>query len=479
MTTTADAVVDGLVRAGAPRLFTAGGTSALLDAAGRRGLPIVRARTDTAVSVMAAVTGRLADAPGAVAIGGDAAVARDGLDVAWRGRWPLVVLVTGEAVPQALESLKAVKGGLSVRPGSAPDVILQACQLAMTEPRGPVLLHVPDAAALATAPRLATESRSARLAPPDPAALDAAARLITAATRPLLVVGLQCRSEDDASWLRAFAEALPAPALVTRHAKGALPDPHPLVIGTLGTSAREAELVGQADLVIAIGLDSLETRGRAWPAATPVLHLAAAAPETMVAASVVGEIGLTLEELAPRLRERRAADWDVSRLHALKQAMAAAPSTDDPGFAAYRVVERARGVTPAGTIAVFDDDDALGPATRAWQAIAPGECVVSPRQGASLALPAAIAAQLARPDRPTIAFTTRRLLAAAAEELDTVAALALPIVMVVLDDGTASGLARARRAGLTAIDADGLGALEATVGGLVVRGEGAVVESRV
>jgi acetolactate synthase I/II/III large subunit len=432
---------------------------------------------------MAAVTGRLADAPGAVVIGGDPAAARDGLDVALHGRWPLVVLVTGDAAPRTLESLKTIsKGVLPVRPesGSAADVVAHACQLAMIEPRGPVLLPVPHAAAPATASRLATEDRSARLAPPDPDALDAAARLITAATRPLLVVGLQCRSEDDASWLRAFAEALPAPALVTRHAKGALPDPHPLVIGTLGTSAREAELVGQADLVIAIGLDPLEARGRAWPAATPVLHLAAAAPETTVTASVVGEIGLTLEELAPRLRERRAADWDVARLHALKQAMAAAPSTGDPGFAAYRVVERARGVTPAGTIAVFDDDnDALEPATPAWQAIAPGECVVSPHRGLGLALPAAIAARLARPDRPTIAFTTRRLLAAVAEELDTVAALGLPIVMVVLDDGTASGLARARHAGLTAIDADGLAALEATVGRLIARGEGAVVESRV
>ena len=477
MTTVADVVVDGLARAGTPRLFTAARDNALLEAAGRRALAIVHTRTETAACVMGAVTGRLADAPGAVVIAGDPAAARDGVTSAWLARCPVVVVSTGVAVPESLHTV--TKAVLSIGHESAGHWIAHACQLAMKEPRGPVHLQIPDEIGGAAALPVATTCRPAPLPSPEPEALDAAARLIAAATRPLLVVGLQCRSEDDAAWLRAFAEALPAPALVTPNAKGALPDPHPLVIGTLGTSAREADLVAEADLIVAIGLDPLEAPRSGWPATTPILHLAAASPETPPTASVVGEIGLVLEELAPRLRERRAADWDVARLHALKQALGSAPSGDEPEVSAYRVVELARAVAPAGTVAVFDLDRALSAAMRAWQAVAPGECVASVSRGIGFALPAAMAAQLARPDRPTIGFTTRGLLAAAADELDTVAALGLPIIMVVLDDGMPSVLTRARSAGLAAIDADGATALEATLGRLVGRRQGAVVETQV
>jgi thiamine pyrophosphate-dependent acetolactate synthase large subunit-like protein len=58
-------------------------------------------------------------------------------------------------------------------------------------------------------------------------ALDGAADLLARAQRPILIAGGQCRTLEVATWLRALAEALPAPVVVTAHGKGALPDPHP------------------------------------------------------------------------------------------------------------------------------------------------------------------------------------------------------------------------------------------------------------
>ena len=480
MTTVADVIVDCLARAGTSRLFVgSGAASALTDAARRRGLDVVQARSEIGACIMAAVTGALDGAPGAVVIAGDAIAVHEGLASAFVGRCPLIV-VTGGVGDAARSAMTAVtKATLQAGPGSAAHWIAHAGQLSMTEPWGPVHLDVPDDVAREPALPVATACRPAAVPPPDPGALDAVARLLGGSARPLLVVGRQCRSEDDAAWLRAFAEALPAPALVTPMARGALPDPHPLVIGTLGASARESELLGQADLIVAIGLDPQEARPRAWPAETPVVHLATVPPmgdDYPVTAAVVGEIGLILEELAPRLRQRRLADWDVARLHALKQAMSQPPAADAAGATAYRVVETARGIAPAGTVAVFDADEALAAATMAWQAIAPGECVVAPRQGLGFALPAAIAVRLMRPDRRVIAFTTRRLLGLGAEELHTIAGLGLPILVVVLDDGTPSCLALARQAGLTAIEVAGIPAFGETLGGLLARERAAVLE---
>src|SRR5204863_9553301 len=121
---------------------------------------------------------------------------------------------------------------------------------------GPVHLDVPAEVAGAPAVPLATASRLEPLPPPDPRELDEAARLLGGASRPVLIAGLQCRSAIDAQWLRALAEALPAPVLVTLRAKGILPDPHPLMLGVLTAGGAEAELLCRADLILALGLDA-------------------------------------------------------------------------------------------------------------------------------------------------------------------------------------------------------------------------------
>ncbi|HXL46705.1 MAG TPA: thiamine pyrophosphate-binding protein, partial [Candidatus Binatia bacterium] len=67
-TTVADVVVDGLQRAGTPRIFGVPGHGSqlpLVEAARRRGLPVVLAHDEAAACVMAAVTGDLVSAPGA------------------------------------------------------------------------------------------------------------------------------------------------------------------------------------------------------------------------------------------------------------------------------------------------------------------------------------------------------------------------------------------------------------------------------
>src|SRR3989475_10362647 len=79
-TTVADIVVDGLARATTPRIFTverASSVVAVSQAAERRRLPIVSADSGAAATLIAAVTGELADAPGAV-IPAPAADARAG-----------------------------------------------------------------------------------------------------------------------------------------------------------------------------------------------------------------------------------------------------------------------------------------------------------------------------------------------------------------------------------------------------------------
>ncbi len=160
---------------------------------------------------------------------------------------------------------------------------------------------------------------------PDADALDQAAKLIAAAHYPVLLLGVQCRGATEANWLRALAESVPAPVLITDQAKGVLPDSHPLVLGALTDHRIEQAVMGRADLVVAIGLEPTELRPHAWPYRAPVVHLARAPHPGhcfIPAVEVIGEISLIIEELAPRLRQKTQANWDIALVDRLKRGQA-------------------------------------------------------------------------------------------------------------------------------------------------------------
>ncbi|MEX2147143.1 MAG: thiamine pyrophosphate-dependent enzyme [Candidatus Rokuibacteriota bacterium] len=436
----------GLLRAGATRLF---GQAAVL--AGAPGLDVVAA-ADGDACVMAAVTAELTEAPGAAALALDPGVraAVDGLAHAARDRAPVIVLTPRH--PDAGLLAPVVKASLVVTPASAAHWIAHAAQLAMADPRGPVHLQIDAADAEVAAVPVAAAARRAPLPPPDAAALDAVGEAIGRAARPLLVAGLQC-TPDDARWLRAFAEALPAPVVVTPKARGALPDPHPLALGLL---AADSAVLRRADLLVAIGVDAAEVAPGVLPAATPVVHVGRC-PSTgpyRPVAEATGDIALVIEELAPRLRARDRADWDVAELDRMKRATAVVPAALASVLAPHRAVMIARELTDAGTIAATDL-----PLAAYWQAVAPRELLI-PNGLATFgyALPAAIAAQLAHPQRRVVAFAGAPGLLAGAGALATAVARALPIVVVACNDTRpahdVAAFARAAGAAVHAADSE-------------------------
>ena len=294
-------IADALARADVSRVFAAAGAErALIDAARNRGLAVVETAGATAACIMAAVTAELGDAPGValVSLGAGLAPIVDGAAHASRDRAGIVVISDGGGDARLLEPV--VKASVSVEPAAAAHWIAHAAQAAMAHPRGAV--HLALGAGVAGAPALpvATTVRRAAAAAPASEALDAVADAIARASRPVLVVGLEVAA-DDAKWVRALAESLPAPVLTTPKGKGALPDPHPLALGLL---AADHALLAQSDLLISLGVDSVELTPRAWPAGVAIVRIARGPQEH----AVVADIALVLEELAPRLRGRMRAD---------------------------------------------------------------------------------------------------------------------------------------------------------------------------
>ena len=94
----------------------------------------------------------------------------------------------------------------------------------------------------------------ARSSPPSEV-VRAAAGLVRAARRPLLIAGGGVHYSDAADELRAFAEATGIPVAVTQAGTGALLESHPLGLGGVGVTGTQAacRLALAADLVIVVG----------------------------------------------------------------------------------------------------------------------------------------------------------------------------------------------------------------------------------
>lgn len=446
-TIVADVIVDGMKRAGTPRLFgvaTSRADHALLEAARAHGLPVALASSEAGACIMAAVTGDLADAPGALVIGDGA---RFGGPPPVPDGAPFVLITSDHPTP-----MPGCKETLGVETESAAHRIAHAVRLAMTEPRGAVHLNVPARVVASATLPVATSCRPDPLPYPDAELLDRAARALSGASRPLLLAGRHCRSADAAQWLRAFVEALPAPLLATARAKGALPDPHPLMLGVLGIGDGEASLLARADLVVAIGLAPFEPVPESCWSARPIVYLGPAAPPEGRPSGlhVLGGVAPIIEELAARLRDKPRADWDVAELDRLRREGVARGADQS---LVTRVVRLAREATPAGTIATVDTGAYYPRVATGWHATGPGEFLAATgRTTSGFALPAAIAARLANPNRHVVCFTGAEGLAVAASELDTAARVDAPLTIVVFDgpDADASTSARqAERSGIT------------------------------
>src|SRR5262249_61590499 len=153
-------------------------------------------------------------------------------------------------------------------------------------------------------------------------------------------------------------------------------DPLRLRLGVPGPSGGAEHVLGRAALVVAIGVDTHEPVPASCWSTGPVLGFGPpqALDDRALEVQVVGDVGAIMEELAPRLRDVRRADWDVADLDRLRREGSARAA--GAGLSA-RVVRIAREATPPGTIATVDAGSQFGGVAPSWQAIAPRDVLAT------------------------------------------------------------------------------------------------------
>lgn len=478
-----DAVIDVLAEAGVDAVFgmPGGYTLKLFDAlVDHPEVRVVLTRDETLAGVMAEVYGRLTGRPGVVIGQGAFLVANALLGAleAHLGSAPMLLLAdatdfapfthhapyqAGMGLPgnwDARAALGAVtKWAALVRDGAeAVQVTQQAVRAALADDPGPVAMIYHGEALDATVsgdslPRVYPMSAYLPPAPPpvDPAALEAAARALAGAVRPVIIAGNGVRLAGAFDQLAALARALGAPVVTTAAGKGVLAETDPFALGVFGNFGRPAanEAVAAADAVLALGtrlaptdtanenpalidperqlLVQVDVAAAGLGLAFPVDHaLVGDAGEAM--ARLADQLGRTGREpaAAPTWWKGAGADWSATAVGA----------SDAVPILPQRAVAELQRAAPADAFITCDAGENRLFMLHHFQTRAAGTFLQPAASGGmGYAIPAALAAKVVHPDRAAVAVCGDGGFAMTMNGLMTAVEMELPIVVVVLNNG--------------------------------------------
>lgn len=350
------------------------------------------------------------------------------------------------------EALRGV-AAFSHRVSSVAEIgaaVARAFTLFRTRRPRPVHLEVPLDLLTAAEP-----SGPVRLAPaatagpvPDAEAVRRAARTLGEARRPALVLGGGARGA--AASCLALAETCGAPVVTTANGKGIVPERHPLSLGvSLHTESVQKWLAGR-DVVLAVGTELAESDFWSPPTALGgTLVRADLDPDQMHSGlptdiALVGDARASLEgllsEMGLHARVRHdipdpRGGVDVDEVAAVRDERYAGSAARDARWIPY--LRAIRGVLADDAVLTSDSAQCCYYGALPHLPLGPAGRYLHPTGFGTLgyALPAAIGAKVACPERQVVALSGDGGLQFTVQELATAAQLRLPLPVVVFDNG--------------------------------------------
>ncbi|MDQ2673952.1 MAG: thiamine pyrophosphate-binding protein [Chloroflexota bacterium] len=331
--------------------------------------------------------------------------------------------------------------------------VLDRAWNAMTSGRpGPILLDIPmdlQADAAEVELRVTPAFSPPR---PDADAIERAARLLAGAKRPVIVAGGGVITAQGIGELRALAERLGAPVVTTWNGKGAIDETHRLAGQTIGDTGSTIgnELSSSADVILSVGCRFVDWSASSWrrgvtfaipptkliqleidereigknyPAEVPLIGDARAGLRDLLDALGGGEPGTAYGDEIQRLRD------------AWQQQIEVKSGSDANPMTMARAVREVQAATRPDAIVVTGAGLPQGMVKQRWVTREPRTHITSGGFSTmGFTLPAAIGAQLAKPDAQVLAVCGDGDFLQTMQELAAAAILGTPVCTVVLDN---------------------------------------------
>ena len=467
-----DLLVAALENEGVDRIFGVPGEENLdfLESLRNSSIELVLTRHEQAAAFMAATHGRLTGRPGVclATLGPGALNFSTGAAYAHLGAWPMILITGQKAVMSARQARFQIVDIVAsmkpltkmtrqiVSPAAIPAMVRDAFRVAMEERPGPVHLELPEDIAgeeVDEVPVIPVHALDRPVA--TAAALDRAAAAILAAKRPLVMIGAACSRPSLTEALSSFVARTRLPFFNTQMGKGAVTGGSNLYMGTAALSEGDYvhEAVARADLIIAIGHDTIEKppflmKDNGGPKVIHVGFQSAMVEQVYHPdIEVIGDMGASATALAERLEGRVVEDAGTGELRQkILSRLNDRAEEDRFPVTPQRLVHDVRQAMPEDGIVCLDNGMykiwfARNYRTHVANTLLLDNALATMGAG----LPSAMMASMLFPQRRVLAVCGDGGFMMNSQEMETAVRLGLNLVVIVLND-SAYGMIRWKQA---------------------------------
>ena len=327
-------------------------------------------------------------------------------------------------------------------PNTIPEVVRKAFKLAQTEKTGASFIEFPENIAEMELDDYPLPVKNPMLPEPAQDQVERAIKAISEAHEPLILAGNGVVRSKAWLQLQDFAERMNIPVANTFMAKGVMPFRHPLALGSAGLQAKDYIHCGfeGADVIICIGFDLVEYHPYLWHPSRDrkIVHIDTTPAEVdayyPIEVGVVGDIKHSLLRIG-----ELATPHTGHRLRPLREALMREMDdcSEDTGFPIkpQKIIWDLRTAMELEDIVTCDVGAHKMWIARMFRCEYPNTCIISNGFASmGIALPGAIAAKLAYPERKVVAVCGDAGFLMTVQELETAVRMKTPIVVLVWND---------------------------------------------
>ncbi len=324
------------------------------------------------------------------------------------------------------------------------EIVRKAFKVAKTEKTGACFIEFPENIAgheITDTPLPIKDTH-----PPEPATeqVEQAARLISQAKNPIILAGNGVVRAQASAALADFALTLGIPVANTFMAKGVIPFHHPMALGSVGLQSGDYANCGfaNADVIICIGYDMVEYHPYLWHPSRDrtLIHIDATHAEVdayySVALAVIGNINHSLSRIAALARPHNNKMLTTLRDSLIEEMNQHQADMEFP-VKPQKIIWDLRTALDLEDIVICDVGAHKMWMSRMFRCEYPNTCIISNGFASmGIAVPGAIAAKLARPERHVVAVTGDAGFLMNAQEIETAMRLGITIVILIWNDAS-------------------------------------------
>ncbi|MCF6212066.1 MAG: acetolactate synthase large subunit [Gammaproteobacteria bacterium] len=327
-------------------------------------------------------------------------------------------------------------------PDIIPEVTRKAFKVAQTEKTGACFIEFPENIAKMTVDDVPLAVNHSTMPEPPAERVARAAELISAAREPIILAGNGVVRAGAWENLAAFAERLQIPVANTFMAKGVVPFRHPMALGSAGLQSQDYINFGfeHADVIICVGYDLVEYHPYLWHPTRDrtLIHIDSSPAEVDahygISVGVVGDIKHTLDRIAGQ-----SVPHGGHRMRSLREALIEEMNQhrDDAECPVkpQKIIWDLRTAMDLEDIVICDVGAHKMWMARMFRCEYPNTCLISNGFASmGIAVPGAIAAKLACPERKVVAVTGDGGFLMNVQEIETACRLKIPMVVLIWND---------------------------------------------